>query len=142
YFPDGKVDMAGQVLDRLESILEAALFEPLRSGRSPASKLAAMLDAVSSFYEDGRLACLLERLAASVDPQSLRPPPARACEKWIDAVEALARESGLPPALARSRAEDLVVRVEGALVVAAGTGDTKVFTRTIAALRASVLLRP
>src|SRR5262249_50625161 len=119
-----------------------ALSEPLRSGRSPASKLAAMLDAVSSFYEDGRLACLLERLAASVDRKSFRRPLARAFEKWIDAVEALARESGLPPALARSRAEDLAGRLEGALVVAAGTGDTKVFTRTIAALRASVLLRP
>jgi AcrR family transcriptional regulator len=142
YFPGGKADMAGQVLDRLETTLETALFEPLRSDGSPASKLAAMLDAIASFYDDGRQACLLERLAASVDRKSFRRPLARAFEKWIDAVEALAREAGLSPALARSRAEDLVVRTEGALVVAAGSGDTKVFTRTIAALRTSLLARP
>jgi AcrR family transcriptional regulator len=129
------------VLDRLEVILEAALFEPLRSDRSPAAKLGAMLDALASFYDDGRQACLLERLAASVDHKSFRRPLARAFERWIDAVEALAREAGLPPALARARAEDLVVRVEGALIVAAGSGDTKVFTRTLAALRSSLLAR-
>ena len=141
YFSGGKADMAAQVLDRLEVILEAALFEPLRSDRSPAAKLSAMLDALASFYDDGRQACLLERLAASVDHKSFRRPLARAFERWIDAVEALAREAGLPPALARARAEDLVVRVEGALIVAAGSGDTKVFTRTLAALRSSLLAR-
>lgn len=141
HFPGGKADMGAQVLDRLEAILEAALFEPLRSDRSPVAKLGAMLDAIASFYEDGRLACLLERLAASVDRRSFRRPLARAFEKWIGAVEELASAAGLPPALARARAEDLVVRVEGALVVAAGSGDTKVFTRTLAALRSSLLAR-
>ena len=141
YFSGGKADMAAQVLDRLEVILEAALFEPLRSDRSPAAKLGAMLDALASFYDDGRQACLLERLAASVDHKSFRRPLARAFERWIDAVEALAREAGLPPALARARAEDLVVRVESALIVTTGNSNTKVFTRTLAALRSSLLAR-
>jgi hypothetical protein len=41
--------------------------------------------------------------------------------------------------VARNRAEDLVVRIEGALVVCAGTGDTSVFARTIHDLREGVL---
>lgn len=142
HFPGGKADMAAQVLDHLEAVLESALFAPLRSGSSPQQKVSAMLDAISTFYEEGRLACLLERLSSSVDRRSFRRPLARAFAKWIDAVEALALEAGLPSAQARSRAEDLVVRVEGALVVAAGTGDAKVFTRTIAALRRSLLAPP
>jgi AcrR family transcriptional regulator len=139
HFPGGKVDMAEQVLDHLEVVLESALFAPLRVKSTAQQKLAAMLDAISAFYDEGRLACLLERLSSSVDRRSFRRPLAKSFAKWIDAVESLALEAGLPAALARARAEDLVVRVEGALVVAAGTGDTKVFMRTIATLRRSLL---
>ena len=66
----------------------------------------------------------------------------RAFATWIDAVEALGVEAGLTRALARIRAEDLVVRIEGALVVCAGTGNTSVFARVIRDLRESVLARP
>jgi AcrR family transcriptional regulator len=139
YFPGGKVDMAEQVLAHLDAALEKALFEPLRSKTSPEKKLASMLDAISAFYENGKRACLLERLSASVDSREFRRPLANAFTKWIDAVESLGRESGLPKAAARARAEDFVVRVEGALVVAAGTGDTKVFERTMRDLKSSLL---
>jgi hypothetical protein len=45
----------------------------------------------------------------------------------------------VPRATARRRAEDLVVRIEGALVVSAGTGSTDVFARAIGDLPESVL---
>src|SRR5262249_46046742 len=93
YFPGGKVDMAKQVLAHLEVTLERALFEPMRSKDAPQKKLDAMLRAVSVFYDGGRLACLLERLTASVDNRQFRRPLANAFEKWIGAVEALALEA-------------------------------------------------
>ena len=139
HFPGGKVDMASQVLTYLDDQLRAALFEPLLSPLPPAKKLGRMLDTIYAFYGGGTKACLLERLCASVDRQSFRRPLARAFAEWIDAVEAICLEAGLPRATARARAEDLVVRVEGALVVCAGTGDTKVFARTVRDLRKIVL---
>jgi AcrR family transcriptional regulator len=139
HFPGGKVDMAKQVLAHLEVALERALFEPMRSKDTPQKKLDAMLSAVFTFYDEGRLACLLERLSASVDNKQFRRPLASAFEKWIRAVEVLAVEAGVAPKVARERAEDLVVRIEGALVVAAGTGTTRIFARTLQDLRASFL---
>jgi len=113
----------------------------MRSDEPPEKKLSTMLDTLSSFYGEGRKACLLERLCASVDQRAFRRPLAKLFERWIDVVEDLARDAGLPRAKARARAEDLVVRIEGALVVCAGTGDTKIFTRTIDELRSSLLAR-
>jgi AcrR family transcriptional regulator len=139
YFPGGKADMAEQVLAHLDVGLERAIFEPLRSRRAPQQKLDAMLAALSDFYEGGKRACLLERLTASVDRPRFRRPLARQFEKWIEAVAALGREAGLSSALARARAESLVVRVEGALVVAAGTDDHQVFARTLEELKGSLL---
>lgn len=142
HFPGGKEDMARQVLGHLDQQLTASLFEPLRSRQSPSRKLSAMLATLDAFYEGGARACLLERLGASVDRSSFRRPLAHAFAAWIEAVEALCLEAGLPAAVARARAEDLVVRVEGALVVVAGTGDRGVFARTLKDLRASLLAPP
>ena len=139
HFPNGKEEMALQVLAHLEGQLEAALFEPMRSTGAPGKKLNRMLDTIDAFYEGGKTACLLERLCASVDSRRFRRPLGRAFKTWIDAVVALGIESGLPGAVARLRAEDLVVRIEGALVVCAGTGNISVFARTIRDLRESVL---
>lgn len=139
HFPNGKQEIALQVLGHLEEQLEQAVFEPMRSTDPPGKKLDRMLDAIDRFYEGGRKACLLERLCASVDASRFRRPLGRAFATWIEAVEALGVEAGVPRALARQRAEDLVVRIEGALVVCAGTGNTSVFARTIRDLRESVL---
>jgi TetR/AcrR family transcriptional repressor of lmrAB and yxaGH operons len=139
YFPNGKEEIAEQVLAHLEEQLEQALFEPMRSTGTPRKKLDRMLDTIDSFYDGGKKACLLERLCASVDARRFRRPLGHAFNAWIDAVEALGVESGLPRAVARHRAEDLVVRIEGALVVSAGTGNTSVFARAIRELRESVL---
>lgn len=139
HFPNGKAEMALAVLAHLEDELERALFEPMRSGDSPQRKLHRMLETIDAFYEGGKKACLLERLCASTDATVFRRPLSRAFTTWIEAVEALGVESGLPRPVARARAEDLVVRIEGALVVCAGTGNTEVFARTIRELRQSVL---
>jgi AcrR family transcriptional regulator len=139
YFPNGKEEMALEVLAHLEAQLEQALFEPMRSAGAPGKKLDRMLKAIDHFYEGGKKACLLERLGASVDARRFRPPLGRAFNRWIGAVEALGVEAGLPRGVARVRAEDLVARIEGALVVCAGTGRTGAFARAIRELRESVL---
>jgi hypothetical protein len=51
----------------------------------------------------------------------------------------IGRAAGLTAAVARRRAEGAVVRIEGALVVAAGMGDPSVFARTLDELRATLL---
>ncbi|HSA56579.1 MAG TPA: TetR/AcrR family transcriptional regulator [Gemmatimonadaceae bacterium] len=139
YFPGGKEDMAEQVMAHLDEQLVTGVYEPLRAAGTPAKKLGAMLDTIDAFYEGGRKACLLERMCASVDRTRFRRPLRRAFTAWMDAVESLCLEAGLPRTVARSRAEDFVVRVEGALIVAAGTDDYGVFARTIKDLRSSVL---
>lgn len=139
HFPGGKEDMAEQVLAYLDERLAADVYQLMRSPQAPAKKLAAMLDAIDAFYAGGRKACLYERLCASVDRAKFRRPLKRAFAAWMDTVEALCLEAGLPKAVARARAEDLVVRIEGALIVGVGTDDLGVFARTMKELRSSVL---
>ena len=139
YFPGGKEEMAEQVLAYMDRQLPTNLYEPLQLEQTPEKKLGLMLDVIDAFYEGGRRACLLERLCASVDRTRFRRPLHDAFTAWMDAVEAICLEAGLSKATARARGEAFVVRIEGALVVCAGTDDYSVFARTIKELRSSVL---
>jgi hypothetical protein len=126
----------------LDRYLGKALFQPLQSSGTPEQKLAAMLETIDAFYDGGRKACLLERMCTAADRALFRRPLRKGFAVWVDAVEQLCVEAGLSRAVARTRAEDVVVRVEGALVMCAGTGDYGVFARTLKDLRRSMLARP
>jgi AcrR family transcriptional regulator len=139
YFPGGKEDIARQVMQHLDEQLAKALFEPLRSKQAPARKLAVMLATIDEHYDGGRRASLLGRMCASVERVTFRRSVGHAFGVWIEAVEGLCVEAGLPKRVARERAEDMVVRIEGALVISAGTGDHAIFERTLQALRTSLL---
>jgi TetR/AcrR family transcriptional repressor of lmrAB and yxaGH operons len=138
-FPGGKEDIARQVMQHLNDQLAKAVFEPLRSKKAPARKLAELIAAIDAHYDGGRRASLFGRLSASADRLAFRPALVHAFDAWVDAIEGLCVEAGLPRTVARARAEDMLVRLEGALVICAGTGDAAIFARTLKALGTSLL---
>lgn len=141
YFPGGKEEMATGVLTALGEQLEVALFGPLEGPGAPARKLGRMLEVLDAFYDGGRKACLLERLSASADRAPFERPLRAVFQRWIHAIAELCIQAGIPAAAARTRAEDAVVRIEGALVLSAGTGDHRPFGRALSAIRVSLLAR-
>jgi TetR/AcrR family transcriptional repressor of lmrAB and yxaGH operons len=140
YYPGGKAEMATAVLAHLEGVLGEAFASAL-AAPTPEAKLARLLDAVDAFYAGGKRACILERLSASVDRARFKKQLARAFDGFLSAFVEVARAAGLGERVARARAESAVVRIEGALVLAAGTGDTGVFARALADLKATFLAR-
>jgi len=140
YFPGGKAEMATAVLAYLQGVLGEA-FTTALAGKSPEAKLTRLLEAIDAFYAGGKRACVLERLSASVDRSRFKKPLARAFENMIGAFFDVGRAAGLGEKLARARAEGAVVRIEGALVLVAGTGDTGVFARALQDIKSTFLLR-
>ncbi len=139
HFPDGKDDMVRAVLDRLEQQLTASLFDPLGGAGSPRSRLDAMVATLDAFYRGGREACVLANLVLGSTRKRFRKPLRRIFEAWIAAVAGALRDAGQPEALARARAEDAVLRIEGALVLAGAFDDPAVFGRTLKQLPAELL---
>lgn len=140
HFPDGKDDMVRAVLDRLERQLTESLFEPLGGAGSPESRLEAMVATLDAFYRGGREACVLANLVlGSGTRKRFRKPLRRIFEAWIAAIAGALRDAGLSEALAHARAEDAVLRIEGALVLAGAFDDPAVFGRTLRQLPAELL---
>ena len=139
HFPGGKEQMAIEVLAHLNSSL-AKTFRTVEEEPDPKTKLDLLLDAIDAFYEGGRQACLLERLGASVDRARFAAPLKATFIDLMSVLENVCRAAGLSVSAAHGRAEGAVVRIEGALVVAAGMNDPSVFGRTLDELRATLLV--
>lgn len=139
HFPDGKDDMVGAVLAHLETTLEAAVFAPLRSPGAPVARLRAMNRELESFYHGGREACVLASLGIGDSSRQFHPRVKKIFRAWIDSIASVLRDAGRSRSVAQAGAEDALVRIEGALVLARSLGDPAIFSRTLKALPSDLL---
>lgn len=130
-FPGGKEDMARAVLAGVGREMSLIVLRHLEGGASPRRKIAAMLDGLAAFYDDGDTSCLADLFSMKGVPETVRSPLAGGLRAWMKALARVAEEAGVGPGEAMRRAEDAVVRVQGALVVARALGDREPFRRTL-----------
>lgn len=139
-FPDGKAQMAQEVMIETARVLDAEVFPRLAADVEPDIRIGDFVQVMDGFYAGGRQSCLLNMLL---------PPrgEATACgeaigatfQRLLDALSAVARDAGADDAQARLRAEQVLVELQGSLVVARGMDDATVFGRALARIPRIIL---
>lgn len=138
-FPGGKDEMAKAVLAHAGRWMTYGIKAPLSGPGTPPQRIRLMADRLHEFYSGGRQSCLLDSLSFSAEDNEIRKHIKRGMTAWARALAAVAREAGLPAKRAQQRAEDAIVRIQGALVVARAMGDTGPFERTLRELPQVIL---
>jgi AcrR family transcriptional regulator len=131
HFPKGKEEMATTVLDYLTQGLRTQILAPLYSDRPPVERLRAMNEILDQFYSQGEKSCLLSLLNIGEAHDLFQTQIQQMLELWIESLAKVAIESGIKPKIARQRAEDAVLQIEGALVVSRGLNNKGVFNRVL-----------
>jgi AcrR family transcriptional regulator len=131
YFPRGKDEMATAVLERIDAWMNEYALGALKREGTPKARLRAMLRILDEFYVGGRNACVLGNLVIGGSREKFQDFLASAFAGWIRALRDLAVEAGVRAPEAQQRAEDAVVRIEGALIVAGGLNDPAPFKRAL-----------
>jgi len=142
HFPGGKEEMAAAVLDYLWHKLETGMLAPLRSEGDPSERLQTMARSVDAYYNHGQQACLLAMLALGEAKGLFQAQIQQALNGWIDSLAGVAVEAGVEAAIARQRAEDAILQIQGALILAKGLGSTAPFQRVLSTLPANLLAQP
>ncbi len=133
HFPGGKDEMVREVFRKVgEEVGE--ILALLQEAGDPRDRIAASMKAVERFYAGGAKNCMLGTMVLSGGSELFADELAGAFAAWIDALSATIRDAGVPTRIARRRAEDAVVRLQGALVVTRGLKDTGVFRRLLSEL--------
>jgi AcrR family transcriptional regulator len=131
YFPGGKDEMAVAVLERIDTWMNAHALAALKGAGTPKARLRAMLQVLDDFYVGGRNACVLGNLVVGGSREKFQDFLTSAFAGWIGALRDLAVEAGVRGPEAQQRAEDAVVRIEGAVIVAGGLADPAPFKRAL-----------
>lgn len=133
-FPGGKQDMANTVLRTVSESFGEYVFAPLRGGGSLSTRLKETARRLSEFYADGERSCLLDSMSFPESGDEVRQSVKHTYEILRDLFASVARESGYAPAAAVKRAQDAILLIEGALVIARVTGDPKPFRDVVGRL--------
>ncbi|RBP44430.1 TetR family transcriptional regulator [Roseimicrobium gellanilyticum] len=140
-FPGGKEEMAQAVLDGVSDSLERKILAPLRGAGTPVQRLKDMTDRVCAFYGQGSHSCIFDTLSLGGGDNPFLKGIGKAMNAWARALAGLAREHGATGAVARERAERVLVTIQGTLVLARCMEDPKVFIRGLQTLP-EILLPP
>lgn len=135
-FPGGKEEMAVAVLESVLDHFGGHVLAPMGEEGDPKVRTRRAGERISGFYMGGKRSCLLETMSLGQPTEAVRGLVQDSFGALTDAFAGVAREAGATKAVARRRAEDAVLRIQGALVLARGSGDSRAFERTIKALPA------
>ena len=131
YFPNGKEEMALAVLRRVHAWIEENAIAPLQGQGSPKERLERMLRALDSLYAGGKNLCVLGNLVVGEARHLYQRQLRSTFSAWVEGLEQLGLETGISRRTARERAEDLVLQIEGALVLSGGLDDPTPFRRVL-----------
>jgi AcrR family transcriptional regulator len=139
-FPEGKAQMAEAVMARAMEWLDAHALSPLRDESLGAEeRIRAMTDELDAFYHSGERSCLLDALSIGERGSPLSRLARSALDYWTGELSELLITVGFSRGEAARRAEDAVIRIEGALVVARVRDDAEPFRRVLRELPAQLL---
>lgn len=139
FFPGGKKQMAEEVLTEIDDWFEANIFAPLRDPSDPTAAIAAMITGVDAYFRSGHRVCLVGVIALGHARDEFAAQVNDYFARWQEALAVALRRCGVSAAAARRRAEDAVLSIQGALVLARARNDAAVFTRALSELKARLL---
>ncbi len=129
-FPRGKEQMAEEVLRHAGEWIDRNLLDPLRAPASPRQRAELFATRIGSLYHRGKDSCLLNLL--SVTKSEDNPFAGMIHETFrrlSRSLSQVARDAGADPKDARLRAEEVLIAIQGALVLSRGIGSTAPFRR-------------
>ncbi len=130
-FPNGKEQMAAEVLAEIDAWFEENVFSPLRDEPDPRLAIRLMLARTDAYFLSGRRVCLAGTIALADARDQFAERLSGYFGEWIATLTAALVRAGRSPPEAVALAEDAVAGVQGALVLARGLGDPGAFSRAL-----------
>ncbi len=131
HFPRGKTEIAEAVLEHVERLFEAMVFSPLREAATAVDGVAAMCHALEVYFAQGRKVCLPALIGLGPTRDQFGTAIEGFFQRWIKALADAFIKAGMPADAAMLMAEQTVVDIQGAIVVARALGQSEPFLRAM-----------
>lgn len=138
FFPGGKTEMAEEVLENIDTWFQQNVFSPLCENEDALSGVETMFKAVNTYFDSGNRICLVGAFSLDHTRDKFLREVSSYFADWISALASALKRSGYSSAAAKSAAEDIVLAIQGALILARSQDDPKIFTRALKRLQQRV----
>jgi len=132
YFPGGKAEMLQATMDYTSAWFQENVTDVLESNQPLRARFEEMCDRINTLYDSGKQSCFIAALTAGSPQDTFQSQIKDSLQGKVDAIAQALIEAGLSADLAHERGEDAVITIQGALILARGTGDSAPFQRAIA----------
>ena len=133
FFPGGKAEMATAVLEEIEAWFRANIFTPLLQDSATSHAITEMFDAVIQYFQSGQRVCLVGALALNDPDDRFVTMISRYFEDWINALAHMLSNAGCPDAI--DLAEEVIVEIQGGIILTRALNDPALFQRRIEKLK-------
>ncbi len=139
HFPKGKEDMASAALKGAEQIFIEQIVNVLHTDAPALERVHEFTRNLSAFYQEGFKTCLIDVLSIGETAPVFQPFLRQRIEMIQEGLFKVLTELGLDPEIARRRAENTMVGIQGSLVVSRVMGNNGPFMRMIEQLPETLL---
>lgn len=131
-FPNGKQEMAKAVVEHLDIWVEEYVFKALLDKTySPKERLRNGLTQIRILYNGGEATCIFRALLMETGQQLFGQQIAQGMQAWIATFQKLGIALGYSPSLAGEKALQVLLEIQGSLIVADGLNDLTIFEKTL-----------
>ncbi|MFK0164700.1 TetR/AcrR family transcriptional regulator [Rhizobium sp. NPDC090279] len=134
FFPGGKEQMAAEIMAHIDAWFVAEMFRPLEEGE-PHEAISSMWETTDSYFRSGRRVCLIGAFALDETRDHFSAVILGYFHRWIEALAGALTRAGMASIEAQALAEETVVGIQGALMLARALGDEAVFGRMLERLK-------
>jgi AcrR family transcriptional regulator len=134
FFPGGKEEMAAEIMANIDAWFVTQMFRPLEED-DPRAAIALMWETTNTYFRSGRRICLIGAFALDETRDRFAGAIQGYFKRWIDALAGALMRAGIDVVEARELAEEAVVGIQGALMLARALGDDTIFGRALGRLR-------
>ena len=135
FFPGGKEEMAGAVLEEIEAWFTTHIFAPLQWDSDPNSAIDRMFRAVVEYFDSGQRICLVAAFALAASRDRFAKQIRSYFKMWKEALVTALVRTGRDNPVAEQLAEEVLAAIQGSLVLARALDDRAVFARSLAKLK-------
>ncbi|WP_394746692.1 TetR/AcrR family transcriptional regulator [Spongiimicrobium salis] len=131
-FPGGKKEMADAVLLHIHAWVDTHIFQPLlEEDTPPQHRLKEALSQIHTLYHGGDETCILRALSMETGIALFEDHIKNGMKEWVSSFHKIGIALGLSPDHAEKRAIQVLIDIQGSLIVAKGMKDLSIFETTL-----------
>jgi len=131
-FPNGKQEMAQSVLNHLDAWISNNVYQALLdTDMTPKLRLRRGLAGIRTLYGGGKETCIFRALSMQTGIELFEEQIRNGMSKWLAAFKELGIAFQLSDNEAEQLALQVLIEIQGSLIVAKGLGDTTIFETTL-----------